>query len=85
MYVCMYVHGLPIVKLSEGSVCMYERIDVLDIWHTWIVHKVRTTYLRTNMCTKYVYKVCLDYVANLQKKFEFLVTGLLMATVNIFL
>ena len=42
MCVCMYVHGLPTVQLSEGSVCMYERIDVLDIWHTWIVHKVRT-------------------------------------------
>ena len=31
MYVCMHVHGLPTVQLSEGSVCMYERIDVLDI------------------------------------------------------
>ena len=36
--VCMYV------KLSsEGScVCMYERLDVLDIWHTSVVHKLPT-------------------------------------------
>ena len=34
--VCMYA---PTVKLSsEGScVCMYERLDVLDIWHTSVV------------------------------------------------
>ena len=34
--VCMYA---PTVQLSsEGScVCMYERLDVLDIWHTSVV------------------------------------------------